>query len=107
MTTARSRLLRPAGVLALAVGLTASPAARADHIDTRLNEVGPKVVEYLHKNGYQNVGVLRFRVEQNGKPATFSASRWAYDASSPDALRSPNPTGPLTSFSDGNTQLIL
>src|SRR3954468_4814820 len=73
MTTARSCLLRPAGLFALAVGLTASPAARADHIDARLNEVGPKVVESLHKHGYQNVGVLRFRVEQNGKPATFSA----------------------------------
>lgn len=58
---------------ALVLAALAAPAARADHLDAKLLETGPQVIEYLHHRGYQNVGVLRFRLEQAGKPASFSA----------------------------------
>jgi hypothetical protein len=64
--------LRPLAAVALVLGLWAG-AARADHLDDRLNAQAPKVIEALRKQGVKNVGVLRFRVKEGERPETFSA----------------------------------
>src|SRR4051794_36397861 len=50
------------------------PSARADVLDVELNKQMPSIVEALQKNNYANVGVLRFRVEEEGKPQRFDAA---------------------------------
>src|SRR6266542_5434875 len=56
--------------LACALVLAAGPggAARAaDQIEDNLPAQGYKVIKFLKKKGYQNVGVLNFRVEKDNK----------------------------------------
>jgi hypothetical protein len=57
---------------ALVVG-TCAGAARADHLDDRLNAQAPRIVEALHKQGVKNVGVLRFRVKEGDRPESYAA----------------------------------
>jgi hypothetical protein len=59
-------------VLLAALAAASLPAAvRADQIDKRLNDEMPDVSRHLHKKGYKNVGVLRFRVQVGKKTASF------------------------------------
>lgn len=59
---------------ALAVGAWAGIAssARADNLDVMLLEQAPKVMDYLHKQGYKNIGVLPFRVQKGKSAAEFN-----------------------------------
>src|SRR5262245_61316530 len=53
------------GVVAAAVALSAPAAdapAPAENLDAALEKAAPALVEKLHKAGYNNVGVLKFRV---------------------------------------------
>lgn len=47
--------------------------ARADRLDLELYKKTPSLVESLRKAGYQTVGVLRFRVQQEGGKESFAA----------------------------------
>src|SRR5262245_59864223 len=47
------------------------PARAADQIEDNLPAQAYKVVKYLKKNGYQNVGVLKFRVQKGTEPESF------------------------------------
>jgi hypothetical protein len=47
---------------ALAVLLALAPAARADNLDLKLIEYGPRLIELCREKGYKNVGVLKFRL---------------------------------------------
>jgi hypothetical protein len=63
-------------ILAAGVGfvVTASvPAARADNIDLELFKQAPKIMDYVQKQGYRNIGVLKFRVQKGSKPESFNA----------------------------------
>jgi hypothetical protein len=64
--------LWPLATAALVLGLGAG-AARADHLDDKLNSKGNEIVEALRKQGVKNVGVLRFRVKEGDRPETFTA----------------------------------
>jgi hypothetical protein len=55
--------------LALTVGVTGP--ARADNIDQELFKQATPLIEYLRKQGYQNVGVLKFRVQQGARGESF------------------------------------
>ena len=59
---------------ALAIG-SGGPARAADQIEDTLPAQAYKVVKYLKQNGYQNVGVLKFRVqkgnERSDKPCQY------------------------------------
>lgn len=57
-----SRLILIAGA-AFALAASTAPA-RADGIDYKLPSQAIKVMNYLQEHGYQNVGVLRFRVKK-------------------------------------------
>lgn len=59
-----------ASVLAAAVLV---PLARADRVDSRLNDVMPRVVERLKAQNHKNVGVLRFRVQDGAGKETFDS----------------------------------
>src|SRR5436190_11454590 len=73
----QSRFQSALPILAAALvlgGWVNNPApARADNIDLELYKQAPKVMEYLQKQGFQNVGVLKFRVQKGTKPETFNA----------------------------------
>jgi hypothetical protein len=57
---------------ALALCVAYPGAARADRLDKKLVEEMPAIYEHLKtEKGYQNVGVLRFRVQKGTKPARF------------------------------------
>ena len=62
---ARGRALAPAVFLGMSVCWLA--AARADHIDVALVDEAPKVMDYLQKAGYKNVGILPFEVRKGKK----------------------------------------
>ncbi len=62
-------------VLALAVGAFAVPSARADQLDQEMLKRGPTVMQHLQKQGHQNVGVLKFRVQVGDKEPSFDAGR--------------------------------
>jgi hypothetical protein len=64
---------RAAALLAGAVWLAGAAAARADALDTALGENAYRILDELYKRNYKNVGVLHFRTQREGKPATFSA----------------------------------
>jgi hypothetical protein len=72
MTSHRPSFRRwlPLAALALAFG---AGAARADHLDDKLNAQAPRLVEALRKDKVKNVGVLRFRVQEGNRPETFNA----------------------------------
>jgi hypothetical protein len=52
--------------------LLLSPA-QAGPIDDAMLARAPKLFRELKAKGYQNVGILKFRVEKGGRPATFHA----------------------------------
>src|SRR5580704_6430817 len=61
--------------LTLAFAAAVAPLARADNLDDRLLKATPGIVRQLHDGGYQNVGVLHFRVEKGknvGAKAAFT-----------------------------------
>ena len=57
--------------LILAAWASGPTAARADNIDLALLDEAPKIMAYLHKQGYKNVGVLEFRVQKGKEHADF------------------------------------
>lgn len=65
---------RAAAGLLVALGLLAGgPARAADHIDAALPKQADKVLDWLKKQGYQNVGVLKFRVQKGKQAETLAA----------------------------------
>ena len=63
------------GVAALVVGLglataVGTPTARGDTLDAALLKEAPAVLRYLKDHGYQNVGVLKFRIKKGAGPAS-------------------------------------
>jgi len=59
-------------ILLAALSAVCLPAgARADRTDRALNDKMPAVVKYLQEKGFENVGVLRFRVGVGKKAARF------------------------------------
>ncbi len=63
--------VRTPGLMALALSLAALPAARADNLDAALLKQAPSVMQYLKDHHYQNVGVLKFRVQKGNQPLSF------------------------------------
>jgi uncharacterized repeat protein (TIGR04076 family) len=61
-----------ASLLAVAAWVSAGSTVRADHLDQKLMEETPKIVEALRAKGYHNVGVIRFRVKVGNKSDSFS-----------------------------------
>jgi hypothetical protein len=59
-------------LLTLAAVLVVPAATRADNIDQELYKQAPRLMEYLKKQGYQNVGVLKFRVQRGTREADAS-----------------------------------
>lgn len=59
--------------LVLACWLVVSCGARADNLDAALLKQAPKVMQYLKDKQYQNVGVVKFRVQKGKEPLTFRA----------------------------------
>ena len=57
---------------ALTVWFGFSNPARADNLDVKLLNNAPEVMKYLEGRHYQNVGVLKFRVELGKKPPNFN-----------------------------------
>jgi hypothetical protein len=49
----------------------APAGVRADHIDEQLNKSAPQLIEHLRQQGYKNVGVLRFQVQQGDQKPSF------------------------------------
>lgn len=66
--TAHRRL----GAFAMLALALVTGAARADRLDSKLNAETPRIIESLQKQGIKNIGVLRFRVQQGNRPASFS-----------------------------------
>lgn len=60
-------------LLALGVSAVLPTAARADNIDVELDKQASKIVQYARDHGYQNVGVLKFRVKKGDRPVSFQA----------------------------------
>jgi hypothetical protein len=60
--------------LPFALCITGQVPARGDNIDGELLRQAPKVMEYLREQGYENIGVLNFRVSRNGKKPTLFGS---------------------------------
>lgn len=75
MTTVNRPPLRRGLLLAglCAAALLAPAGARADQIDEALLRARSKVVGKLEDAGYNNVGVLKFRVQRGSQPASFRA----------------------------------
>jgi hypothetical protein len=69
--TSRIRWPILAGVLALGGLILSTVPARADGIDYKLPSEAQKVMKYLKKQGYHNVGMLKFRVKK-GKKEVFN-----------------------------------
>jgi hypothetical protein len=67
--------LRFSWLLLLAAPLLQPPTARADAIDDALGRVtgAKKVLKYLQKQGYKNVGVLRFQVQKGDAKPSYHA----------------------------------
>ncbi len=62
-------------VLSLAFLAGAVGSARADNIDEKLlDEALSKIMKDLRSHKYQNVGVLKFRVQRGDRPSSYSAS---------------------------------
>jgi hypothetical protein len=57
--------------LALTVGLTVLPAARADNLDDALLAQARQVMQFLKDRHYRNVGVLKFRASIGNQPLAF------------------------------------
>jgi hypothetical protein len=55
----------------LVVATAAGPARAADKIEDNLPAQAFKVMRYLKKQGYKNVGVLKFRVQKGDKKPSF------------------------------------
>ncbi len=66
-----SKPVRFSMLAALSLSLWSAPLARADEIDTQLYKQAGKVMDRLGKQGYQNVGVLKFQVK---KPPSLKPS---------------------------------
>src|SRR5262249_5687406 len=58
-------------VLAALAAVCLPGVARADRTDAALNARMPGVVEWLADRGFENIGVLRFRVKVGKDPARF------------------------------------
>jgi hypothetical protein len=58
---------------ALLLGGVPAGAARASDLNRKLLEQAPTVLRYLKDKGYQNVGVLKFRVKKGDEPITDHA----------------------------------
>jgi hypothetical protein len=69
------KFLLPAAALALVLGAWAgSPSsARADNLDEELLKQAREVLNDLNKQGYRNVGVLKFRVRKGNREPSFQA----------------------------------
>jgi hypothetical protein len=59
--------------LVLAAGGGLPAPARADDLERQLLKQAPKVIQYLQDKGYQNVGVLKFRVKKGDGPISDRA----------------------------------
>lgn len=66
-------LLAPLVGLALLTGLVLTLPARAGTLDKGLLGQTGDVIAYLKENGYQNVGVLPFKVKRGNRPAQYDA----------------------------------
>src|SRR5258708_1361522 len=67
-----SSVLRMAALASVTLGaFLAGPVRSADPIEDNLPAQAYKVVKFLKKNGYQNVGVLKFRVQKDSEPESF------------------------------------
>ena len=55
------------------VSLLLLTSVQAGPIDDALLRRAPQLIRELKSKGYKNVGILKFRVEKGGKPATFHA----------------------------------
>ncbi len=64
-----------AAALALAVWSAAAPRARADVLDKEMLGSCATVMEHLQKQGYKNVGVLKFRVQVGKGQPRFDVGR--------------------------------
>jgi hypothetical protein len=58
--------------LALSLVAGAPLSGRADHIDDRLVVEAPRVMDFIKKKGYHNVGVLRFKATPSSPGETIS-----------------------------------
>jgi hypothetical protein len=63
--------IRTHSLMALALCLATLPAARGDNLDAALFRQAPKVMQFLKDRHYQNVGVLKFRVQKGNQPLSF------------------------------------
>jgi hypothetical protein len=56
---------------ATSVAIWLTPAVRADNIDEALIRQAPKIMNHLRQKGYENVGVLTFRLQKPNEQTTF------------------------------------